>query len=183
MKHCTTVLLLDNHVIDYNQRLCVDVQGVQTLNEHHVTNTRGAVTGDAVHLGTKILLNLILDVDRIGIGEILSAIVIENIDFLIVFSRECYGIQLGISLLFASLKSHSYGIEVWHGNIYRRSKRWHIQLEGTVLFSERTIAINVVGTDNATCNGITRSSIDDATTYHSGWILLLLGFQSASQGL
>ena len=175
MKHRTTVLLVNNHVIDHHQRLGIDVQGVQTLYEHHVANTGSTITGDAIHLTAQVLLDFVLDIDNIGVGKVVGAIVVEDVNLFLVFSRERGGVQFYLALLFAGLQSHADWVEVRHVDIDRRGKLRHLEPVGSVLLRECAIAVDVVGTDNGTGNRIASGSIDDAATYHSGCVLLLLG--------
>ena len=62
MKHLTTILLFDDNTIYHNQWLCVGIKGVQSLHEDIRADTWSATALCCISIGTKLLLNLLLDV-------------------------------------------------------------------------------------------------------------------------
>ena len=126
MEHGTTILLVDDYIVYHNQGLSIDIKRVQTLYEHHISYTRCTVAGDGVHLTAQILLNFVLNIDLIGVCEVLGGIVTENVNLLVIFCRECGGVQFDVSLLFTVLQTHADWVEVWHVNVDRSGKLRHL---------------------------------------------------------
>ena len=65
MKCGTAILLIEDNPIDYNKRLCIDIQRVNTIHEHHATESGNTATGSDMHISTKVLLHFFLN--RYGI--------------------------------------------------------------------------------------------------------------------
>ena len=117
MEHGAAILLINDDVVDHHQWLGINIQRVQPLYEHHITDTRRTITGYAVNLGTQVLLHLVLDIDGVRVSKILGAIIATHIDLFVIFSCEGHRIEFHLVLFLLVQQSQTYGIEVRHIDI------------------------------------------------------------------
>ena len=88
MQHGTSVLLINDNTIDHNERLCVDIQRVESLNEHHAADAGHTTALLGVHHCAKLLLHLFLDVHGIGVLEVAGSKVVQNVGLSLILAAE-----------------------------------------------------------------------------------------------
>ena len=174
VQHGTAVLLINDNAIDHNERLSVDIQRVESLNEHHAADAWRTTALLGVHHCAKLLLYLFLDVHGIGVLEVAGSKVVQYVGLSLILATECCGIQARLFLLLVIEQTLPDRIVVRRSNVNGRSKHGYLQHIGAVVFCKGTVAIQTVGLHNGTCYGLPRSSIHDEAANRPSIILILL---------
>ena len=74
MQHGAVILLVVNNTVDNDEGLCIGVDGVEAIHQHHAADTWCATSCDGMHLRTKAFLDFLINADRIGILKSLCAV-------------------------------------------------------------------------------------------------------------
>ena len=174
VQHGTAILLINDNIIDNNDRLCIDIQRVESLNEHHAADAGRTIALLRVDHCAKLLLHLFLDVHGIGVLEVAGSKVVQYIDLSLILATECCGIQARLLLLLVTEQTLPDRVVVRRSNVKGRSKHGCLQQIGAVVFCKGTVAIQTVSLHNGTCYGLPRSSIHDEAANRPSFILILL---------
>ena len=183
VEQLTAVLLLDDDIVDHNEGLCVGVQRVQTLNEHHATHARRAVAADGVYLTAQLLLDFLLDVKGVGIGEVGHRAVATVVGRCGVFGIEEGAEEFNILLLLAFLQADAHGVVVGSRHHDRRAEHRHLQFVGTVVLGEYAIALDLGSTHDGAADGLAGGSVEHLSAHGTGLILLFLNLEGGYRGL
>ena len=74
MQHDTVILLVVDDAIDNDEGLCIGVDGVEAIHQHHASDAWCAATCNSMHLCAKVFLYFFIYAYRIRILESLSAV-------------------------------------------------------------------------------------------------------------
>ena len=164
MKQLAAILLVDDDTIDHHQWLGVDVERVQTLHKHHSAHTRGAIAADAVDVGTELVLNLVLDVDGIGVLEVGGLLVVAHIGLRAVLGVEGGGIEQHVLLLLVGNETDARGVVVGRAHYQCRCEQGHLDGELSIVLGEHTVAIHLGSAHHGTGHGLVGGGVDDAAS-------------------
>ena len=182
LQHRAAILLVDDHVVDDDQRLCVGVERVDALDEHGTAHARHAATGERVCLSAQLLLHLFLDVRGIGILEVGSHTVIADIVLLGIIGSKRGGIELDVALLLIGNEADSGWVVVRRHHIERTGEDGYLHFECTVVIGECAVAFHTIGGDNAAADGLVGGGIEH-TAFHQARLILLLLLLDGSHGI
>ncbi len=79
VEQSAAILLVEDDPVDDDERLGIDVERVETAEEHHVAHASRTVALHGTHIGAQTLLDLVLNGHAIGEAEILRGLCAEHV--------------------------------------------------------------------------------------------------------
>ena len=172
VNHFAIVEHVVNHSVEHNQRLCIGIEGIETVDEHGGTLCVERRTGNAANIGTQAVANLIVDGHVGGCLEVGDAYLLGTSRHQFVVREIAFGEQLDVHVFGTVIDGGTYLVVSLKSCLQGGNERRNLDGVNTFFVRHGCVERVVVRLNLNTRQRFTRSSIHHLTFHFLHRIIL-----------